>query len=87
MTVADVPVSVGLGSRQHQVHSVRGGYVDVAIAGDLGPGWHAVPLQVAGRPVVHERVRVAGPQERLGLVSDIDDTVMITALSTVPCFS
>jgi phosphatidate phosphatase APP1 len=78
--LADVPVSVQLGSRTHDVTSVRGGYVDVALSSDLTPGWHEVPVLVAGRPPVQEFVRVVGPDERYGLVSDIDDTVMITAL-------
>lgn len=80
VTVADVPVTVQLGSQTHHVRSVRGGYVDAALASDLCPGWHDIPLEVTGRPEVLGRVRVVGPQERLGLVSDIDDTVMITAL-------
>jgi phosphatidate phosphatase APP1 len=50
------------------------------LASDLGPGWHEVSLEVTGQPEARGRVRVVGPQERLGLVSDIDDTVMITAL-------
>ena len=79
VAVADVPVSVRLGSRRHQVCSVRGGYVDVVLASDLGPGWHDVSLEVTG-----ERRRAgvcASWVHRSGsVVSDIDDTVMITAL-------
>ncbi len=80
VTVPDVPLSVRLGSRRHEVRSVRGGYVDVVLSSDLASGWQDILLQVAGRPDAVARVRVVGPEERLGVVSDIDDTVMITAL-------
>ncbi len=78
--LADVPVSVQLGSHVHEVRSGRGGYVDVVLPSDLGPGWHDVPMLVAGRPTATAHLRVVGPDERFGMVSDIDDTVMITAL-------
>jgi phosphatidate phosphatase APP1 len=77
---AEVPVSVRLGGRTHEVISGRGGYVDVVLAGDLTPGWHEVPVRIAGRPPAQEYIRVVGSDERCGLISDIDDTVMITAL-------
>jgi phosphatidate phosphatase APP1 len=80
VAVADLPVTVQLGQRSHEVRSGRGGYLDVVLASDLGPGWHDVSVSVTGRPEAHEFVRVVGPDERWGLVSDIDDTVMITAL-------
>src|SRR5690349_3905689 len=80
VAVADVAVSVQVGGRVHEVRSGRGGYVDTVLASDLEPGWHELALRVAGRPAVPEYVRVVGPDERWGLISDIDDTVMITAL-------
>jgi phosphatidate phosphatase APP1 len=78
--VADELVSVQLGTRIHEVSSGRGGYVDAVLPSDLAPGWHEVPVLLAGRPPVTEYLRVVGPDERSGLISDIDDTVMITAL-------
>ena len=80
VTVADEAVSVRAGARTHEVRSGRGGYVDVVVASDLPPGWHEVDLRVPGRDPVRARARIVGPDERFGLVSDIDDTVMITAL-------
>ncbi len=78
--VADVAVSVQVGSRTHEVRSGRGGYVDVTLPSDMTPGWHEVSVLVAGRSPAQESLRVVGPDERCGLISDIDDTVMITAL-------
>lgn len=78
--VNGVTVTADVGGRTHEVRSRRGGYVDVVVDSDLPPGWHDVLLRVPGRPDATAYVRVVGPDERMGLVSDIDDTVMITAL-------
>lgn len=80
VSLSDVPVSVQVGGRSHEVRSGRGGYVDAVLASDLAAGWHDLPIRVPGRPAAREYMRVVGPDERWGLISDIDDTVMITAL-------
>ena len=80
VSVARVPVTVRVGGRTHEVRSDRGGYVDAVLPGDLPAGWRDVTMAVAGRPETPASVRVVGAGERLGIVSDIDDTVMITAL-------
>jgi phosphatidate phosphatase APP1 len=80
VTVTGQPVSVRVGGRTYELPTARGGYIDTVVDSDLPPGWHDLVLQVAGRDPVTARVRIVGPDERLGLVSDIDDTVMITAL-------
>jgi phosphatidate phosphatase APP1 len=81
--VADVPVHVRAGSRDHVVRSGRGGYLDAVLATDLPPGPGAVTLSVPEghhEDVAQAPVFVAGPDTRVGLVSDIDDTVLITAM-------
>ncbi len=78
--VPGAPVTVRVGDRTHEVRSDRGGYVDVVVPGDLPAGWHEVPMAVPGRSGTAAPVRIVGAEERLGIVSDIDDTVMITAL-------
>ncbi|GAB3241456.1 DUF2183 domain-containing protein [Kineosporia babensis] len=78
--LSGVPVQVRVGSFSHEISSDRGGYVDVVVPSDLTPGWHELQVSVVGRPPATARLRVVGPDERFGLVSDIDDTVMITAL-------
>lgn len=76
----DVPVTIRLGENEHVVRSARGGYVDVDLPSTLPAGWNDVPLSVPGsRPSVAS-IHVVGASTRLGLVSDIDDTVIITAL-------
>jgi phosphatidate phosphatase APP1 len=64
------------------VRSDRDGYVD-AVVDDPGlpPGWHDVELALDGGAVVHAPVLVVAPDVRLGLVSDVDDTILETGLT------
>ncbi|MCL3862406.1 App1 family protein [Actinotalea sp. K2] len=72
-------VEVQVGDRTHVLLADRGGYVDAVVESDLPPGWHTVTLQVGDRPVPAD-VLVIGEEPDVALVSDIDDTVMVTAL-------
>ncbi len=77
---AGVLVTVNIGDRCQEVTSTRGGYVDVRLDADLPPGWATAVLSADGSPDAEAPLRIVGPEARLGVVSDIDDTVMITAL-------
>ncbi len=83
-TAADVEVAVTLGTREHRVRTERGGYLDTVLACDLPPGRGTGTLTAAGAlpqdTPVTVAVHVVGPDTVLGLVSDIDDTVVVTAL-------
>ncbi|WP_307793635.1 App1 family protein [Actinotalea soli] len=72
-------VTVTVGGRRHTVTSDRGGYVDSVLEADLDPGWHHVTLS-AGGAEVEAPVLVIAADQRTALLSDIDDTVMVTAL-------
>ncbi|ANC32074.1 App1 family protein [Isoptericola dokdonensis] len=73
-----------------EVVTDRSGYVDVEIGLDpdapLEPGWREVTIEPRDpvRDVVGERavapLLVVGPDTRFGLVSDIDDTTLVTAV-------
>ena len=75
--VTGAVVEIRAGTQVHRVCSDRGGYVDAVVAADLPPGWHEVEL-VVSTGAVTTRVFVVDPQTRAGIVSDIDDTVMVT---------
>ncbi len=77
--VADTTVEVRAGSRTHTLRSDRGGYVDGVVESDLEPGWREITLTLDGRSTTAP-VLVIGPEQRTAMVSDIDDTVMVTAL-------
>ena len=59
--------------------SDRGGYFDAVEPLDLPPGWYDVELVGACGRVVAP-VLVVGPDATAGIVSDIDDTVMVTSV-------
>ena len=78
--VVHADVTIVVGGETHVVHADRGGVVDAEISVALTPGWQQITLQSENsRPVV-ANIFIADPSVRLGVISDIDDTVMVTAL-------
>lgn len=64
----------------HSVVADRGGVVDVLLHAEFAPGWQTVVMSVEGCEPVESRVFIVAPDVRFGIVSDVDDTVMVTAL-------
>ena len=75
-----VAVTVEVGGRRHEVVSGRGGYIDAVLGSDLEVGWGEALISAEGREAVAAPIRVVDPAARIGILSDIDDTVMVTAL-------
>ena len=80
LSVKDAPVVIEAGGRRHEARADRGGFIDAVIEADLAPGWQTVLLSSPGAEPVEASVRIVDPGARFGIVSDIDDTVMVTAL-------
>ena len=78
--VGDVPVTIDIGGERIEVLADRGGVVDTKVPASLSPGWHQVVLQVEGSESVEAPVWIVGPDVHFGMISDVDDTVMVTAL-------
>lgn len=78
--VGDVPVVIEVGGERIEVLADRGGVVDTKIPVRLESGWNRAVLRVQGSEDVEAPVWVVGPDVDFGIVSDIDDTVMVTAL-------
>jgi phosphatidate phosphatase APP1 len=76
----DMTVVVEAGDHRHDARTDRGGFIDVVVEADLPAGWRKVRLSAADAPAVEAPVRIVDPAVRFGIVSDIDDTVMVTAL-------
>ncbi len=76
----DVPVLVEIAGEQHRVTSGRDGYVDLVLPATLQPGRREALLRVEDGPAVGAPLYVVDEGAAVGIVSDIDDTVMITAL-------
>jgi phosphatidate phosphatase APP1 len=78
--VAGAELEVHVGGRTHTVVTDRGGYVDAVLESDLAPGWHDVLLTGADGSRAVAPVHVVDPAARYGIVSDLDDTVVVTRL-------
>lgn len=77
--VSYLPVTVRIGATEYKTVSDRGGYVDLTITGhDLEPGWHDVQIHAKAAAPVNARVRIVSREARLGIISDIDDTTLVT---------
>ena len=63
-----------------EVVSDRGGVIDSIVRVSLKPGWHTVTLQNSIGEPVNAPVIVANPEARFGIISDVDDTILNTAL-------
>ena len=86
--VENAKVDVTIGEQRHTVTADRSGSSMRSVPISLSPGWHTIGLQ-AENPGSEPTIRSAadGPrstwsirQPGFGIVSDIDDTVMVTAL-------
>jgi phosphatidate phosphatase APP1 len=73
-------VSVNVDGVRHDVVADRGGVVDTVLPARLPVGWQTITMSVEGGAEVEASVFIVGAQVRFGVVSDIDDTVMVTAL-------
>ncbi|HEU4808794.1 MAG TPA: phosphatase domain-containing protein [Homoserinimonas sp.] len=78
--IDDVVVTIVIDDVEHSAVTDRGGLVDTVMQVDLSPGWHTITIQAEGSKRAEAPVFVVDPEVRLGLISDVDDTVMVTAL-------
>ena len=73
-------VAITIAGVTHVVVADRGGIIDTRLPARLEPGWQTLEMSVEGGEPVETRVFIVGPDVRFGVVSDVDDTVMVTAL-------
>jgi phosphatidate phosphatase APP1 len=80
--VAGEPVEVSAAGSSAQVRSDAEGYVQATLAlSDVEAGWHPVTWQPHSSQPVSGRAMIVDPQASLGIISDIDDTVVHTGLT------
>ena len=77
--VSGAPVDVIVDGTRTSIRSDRGGVLDAAIPAQLAAGWTEVSLTIAGDEV-EAPVFVVADTVRFGVISDVDDTVMVTTL-------
>jgi len=75
-----VEVDIEIGGTTIRVNADRGGIVDTVVPVQLTPGWHTAVLRAEGTEPAEAKIYVISPDTTLGIVSDIDDTIMVTAL-------
>ena len=78
--VSQAVVKITIEGEEHIVTADRGGVVDTLINMTLSPGIHKVKIQSENSQVAEAEVNIAPADATLGLISDVDDTVMVTAL-------
>jgi phosphatidate phosphatase APP1 len=78
--VASAKVSIQVDGQQHEVTADRGGVIDAHVPADLPEGWNTVRLSCEGSTPVEAPVYIVPSAKTFGVVSDVDDTVMVTAL-------
>lgn len=78
-SVGGAEVQVEIAGTRTTAVSARGGYLDVVVDADPPPG-RGVATLTTGRAVSQAPLFVVAPEAEVGVLSDIDDTVMITAL-------
>jgi phosphatidate phosphatase APP1 len=78
--VHEALVTITAGGQRFEVKSDRGGVVNSRLEVDLPIGWNTIELATSDSDVVTAQVFVVDPAVRFGILSDIDDTVMVTAL-------
>ncbi|MCT2183768.1 App1 family protein [Brevibacterium casei] len=71
---------VRINDEEHMVTSDRGGIIDTVIPGHFTPGETEIELWTDGSLVDSAAVRIIGEDSTFGIISDIDDTVMVTSL-------
>lgn len=78
--IQHIEVQIEIGDVVTTVKADRGGLVDTVVEVRLEPGWHTAVLRANGTPPTEAAIFVVAPDTKFGIVSDIDDTVMVTAL-------
>ncbi|MCF2707395.1 DUF2183 domain-containing protein [Arcanobacterium haemolyticum] len=79
--VGNLPVTVRIAGQEIQTRTDSNGYIDVMVTDhNLTPGWHKAEIIPAAGKAVEAPIVVVDPQTQLGVVSDIDDTIVITWL-------
>jgi phosphatidate phosphatase APP1 len=73
-------VTVDVAGQRVDTRSGHEGYVEVHVAAPLTPGWHEVTWTVDGTTTTGALL-VVNPRATVGVVSDIDDTVIHTGIT------
>jgi phosphatidate phosphatase APP1 len=77
--VSSIEIEVMAGDQHSRIQSDRGGVIDASIPATLEAGWGSIRLGINGDEV-DAPVFIVDDAVDFGVLSDVDDTVMVTAL-------
>lgn len=80
ISVGGAVVTVSIDGQPFSVTADRGGVVDATLETAFEPGWHTVTYSVEGSEPSTAQILIVDPSVEIGIISDVDDTVMVTAL-------
>lgn len=75
-----VEVTIWAGNKTATALADEGGVVDHLMESDLEPGWHEVVFRVGNGAPSRGAVRIVPEEPHTAILSDIDDTVLVTSL-------
>lgn len=79
--LAHAAIEITVGEKVLRSRTDQGGYFDLMVHDHkLVPGWHTVRVRSTANITGAARIYILDPSSHIGLVSDIDDTVIITHL-------
>ncbi|MFC0581866.1 App1 family protein [Micrococcoides hystricis] len=73
-------VTAIINGQSYQLKADRGGIIDMRVKVQMEPGWHRVELISKDQVTSHTDVYIVADGTQSGIVCDIDDTVLVTAL-------
>lgn len=80
IAIAHAPVDIELAGQTHRVYADRGGVIDVKLPLSLPPGTHQLTMSTPGSQLAQTSIYVIPEDQKIGIICDVDDTVMNTAL-------
>jgi phosphatidate phosphatase APP1 len=76
----EVAVVITAAGKEYRVSADRGGVIDTRLDVQLPAGWNTITIRTEDSGAVTAPIYVVDVKARFGILSDIDDTVMVTAL-------
>lgn len=80
VAISHAPIDIHIDGQHHRVYADRGGVVNVKLSIALEPGMHQVTLTTPGSQPAITSVYIVPEDQTIGIICDVDDTVMNTAL-------
>ena len=80
VAMSSAPVTIVIAGKTYEYYTDAGGVLDVKLDIDLPAGMHEVVMYVPGGRAVATNVYVVPQDQRIGVICDVDDTVMVTML-------